>query len=334
MRVLYISPYNVGSTSRMRGKCLEQLLQAKEFKVIDTSIPIAATTRIFRSLGWRYKMGPLIHNINSYILNELKGDYGFDLVWIDKGVFIRPELVLQLKQQSGKLVHFTPDPAFAFHQSKLFYEALNLYDFCITTKSFEIKNYESHGVKTIFCTQGYDPALHKPWHSFEEKKGVVFVGHNEDDREETIASLLKENIPVTIAGNNWERFARKYKNNSSLAYLGKGIYGDEYGQQLSAALIGLGFLSKWIPELHTTRTIEIPACDTALLTESNDEIRSIFAAEDAIFFEKATDIAAQVKYYLSDRVALRKLAANGHAKIMNGGFSYFEIMNKLVQQIK
>ncbi len=334
MRILYISPYSIGSTSRMRGKYLEQILNPKEFKVVDTSIPLAQTSRLFRSLGWRYKFGPLIHNINRYISDALKGDYSFDLVWIDKGVFIEPEIVQKLKQYSHKLVHYTPDPAFTFHRSKLFYNALNLYDYCITTKSFEIDNYRAYGVKTIFCTQGYDPLLHKPYYSFDKKKGIVFIGHNEGDREYTIAKLIEQNIQVTIAGNSWGRFARKYSNNKYLIYKGKGIYGEQYAKELSAAAIGLGFLSKWIPELHTTRTIEIPACGTALVSERNAEISSIFSDNDVIFFDRTEDITEKVKYYLSNLEVLKQVTENGHHKIINGGFSYFEIMNRLVQQIK
>ena len=37
-----------------------------------------------------------------------------------------------------------------------------------------------------------------------------------------------------------------------------------------------GLLAKWVPELHTTRTFEIPACGTALVTERNSETALVF----------------------------------------------------------
>src|SRR5689334_11661743 len=157
MKALYVGHYDVGSTSRMRGEYLKQLLPEYEFVTINTDVPINATPKLLRSMGWRYKKGPLIRNINKYILKELNGNFEYDLVWIDKGVFIDPQIVQSLKQESRKLVHFTPDPAFTYHRSNLFYDALSLYDYCVTTKSFEIESYKKYGVKTIFCTQGYDP---------------------------------------------------------------------------------------------------------------------------------------------------------------------------------
>src|SRR6476660_1292662 len=142
MKVLYIGHYDVGSTSRMRGEYLKELLPGSEFKAVSIDPPLNATPRILRSVGWRYKKGPLIKNINNHIKNELGNVYAFDLVWIDKGVFIDPEIVHQLRKNSRRLVHFTPDPAFTYHRSKLFYQSIPNYDFCITTKSFEIESYK------------------------------------------------------------------------------------------------------------------------------------------------------------------------------------------------
>jgi spore maturation protein CgeB len=248
-------------------------------------------------------------------------------------VFIEPELVYALKQHSRKLVHYTPDPAFTYHRSKLFYDALGLYDYCITTKSFEIESYKKFGVKTIFCTQGFDPAVHKPYHKFREKQGVVFIGHREDEREMIMSQLVDKNIRVTIAGNHWDNFADKRKNKQNLIYKGKGLFGNDYARELSAALIGLGLLSKWIPELHTTRTFEIPACKTALVTEHNPEIGSIFSDDDVIYYDDAVEAVDKIEYYLAKKDRLLSFTENGHDKVISGGYSYIDILRKILKQI-
>jgi hypothetical protein len=333
MNALYIGHYDVGSTSRMRGEYLKQLLPQYQFVTINTDVPINATPRLLRSMGWRYKKGPLIRNINNYILKELNGSFVFDLVWIDKGVFVDPQVIYSLKQQSGKLVHFTPDPAFTYHRSNLFYDALPLYDYCVTTKSFEIESYKKYGVKTIFCTQGYDPDVHKPHHHFKEKSGVVFIGHKEDEREFIISELVERNIRVTVAGNHWEKFAAKRKHKSNLIYKGKGIFGEEYARELSGALVGLGLLSRWVPELHTTRTFEIPACKTALVTEHNPEIGSVFSDEEVIYYDDPDEAISKVEYYIGKKDKLIPFTENGYKKVTGGGYSYAEILSKILKQI-
>ena len=333
MKALYIGHYDIGSTSRMRGEYLKQLMPDHQFLVVNIDEPIKATPRLLRSMGWRYKKGPLIRNINNHIKNSLQNNYNFDLVWIDKGVFIDPQIIISLKKNSKKLVHFTPDPAFTYHRSNLFYNALPQYDYCITTKSFEIETYKTYGVKTIFCTQGFDPGIHKPYHTFKEKKGVVFIGHKEEEREYIISELVEKNIQVTLAGNHWEKFSAKRKHKSNLRYRGKGIFGEDYARELSGALIGLGLLSKWVPELHTTRTFEIPACKTALVTEHNPEIGSLFSDDDVIFYDDPDEAVTKIEYYLSKKERLVPFTENGYKKVTGGGFSYIDILSKVLKLI-
>ena len=317
----------------MRGEYLKQLYPNHNFLVINIDEPINGTPRLLRSMGWRYKKGPLIRNINKHIRGSLKGNYAFELVWIDKGVFIDPDIIYSLKKHSGKLVHFTPDPAFTYHRSKLFYEAISLYDYCITTKSFEIESYRKYGVKTIFCTQGYDPEVHKPYHHFKDKDGVVFIGHKEEEREYIVSQLVDKNVKVTLAGNHWDKFVAKRKHKSNLIYKGKGVFGQEYAKELSAALLGLGLLSKWVPELHTTRTFEIPACKTALVTEHNPEIGSVFSDEEVIYFDDADEAVTKIEYYLSKKDRVIPFADGGYKKVTGGGYSYLEILRKILKQI-
>ena len=64
----------------MRGDYLQELLPDYHFLIVNTDVPIDATPKILRSLGWRYKKGPLITNINRYISTLLNADFTYDLV--------------------------------------------------------------------------------------------------------------------------------------------------------------------------------------------------------------------------------------------------------------
>jgi spore maturation protein CgeB len=317
----------------MRCEYLKKLLPNYDFTVADIDIPLNATSRLFRSIGWRFRKGPLIVNINKFIEQVIRNNYSYDLVWVDKGVFIKPEIVHKLKANSHRLVHFTPDPAFTYHRSQLFYNALDQYDYCVTTKSYELEEYKRYGVKTILCTQGYDPEIHRPYHHVDEKEGVVFIGHREEEREYIISMLVEKNIQVTIAGNHWEKFAAKRKYASNLVYLGKGLFGVDYARELSKAMLGLGLLSKWVPELHTTRTFEIPACRTVLITERNSETTSIYSQNEAVFYSKPSEVIALVQELLSDREKAQMICENGYKKVSQGDYSYPLILKKILKEI-
>ena len=138
---------------------------------------------------------------------------------------------------------------------------------------------------------------------------------------------------VTLAGIKWNRFVQKHKNNNNLHYLGTTVLSNEYGKTLSAAKIGLGLLSKWIPELHTTRTLEIPACATALVTEKNTDTESIFNDSEVIFYNNTNHLVNEVITYLANDTLLAEKTKNGHQKVINGLFSYEQIMTNILQQI-
>lgn len=336
MNFLYIGQYTEGTTSKMRANQLVQLLHPLEFSIIDTHVPFYKACKLIRSIGFRYKKGPLIRQINNYIQQKLV-DGNYDLIWIDKGVFINKKTIALLRNKTKKLVHFTPDPAFTFHQSKLFLNSIVHYDYVITTKSFELQNYYEYISKNrvIYVTQGFDKNIHKKGDiKFSEKKGVVFLGHHETGRQEVIEELLKHQVSVTLAGINWSSFVSKHEDNQYLNYLGDGVYGEAYVKTLQEAKIAWGAISKWIPEKHTTRTFEIPACGTALLTESNDETTSFFQPSEAIFYSDQKDLISKVMFYLNHDEELEKITIAGYNAVQKKGFDYESIMRKALRQIR
>jgi len=335
MKVLYIGQYTLGTTSRMRGEALKAIIKPTIFEVIDANIPFFKTHRLLRSFGFRYKKGPLINNINKYIVAALKEE-AYDLIWVDKAVFVTPKTTALLRSKAAKLVHFTPDPAFTFHKSKLFLKSLPYYDFLVTTKSYELEHYYKY-IKTdkvLYATQGFDAKLHKASkHPFSKKEGFVFIGHYENQRAVVLEKLLQNDIKITLAGIKWHQFAKKHQNNSNLIYLGDGVYGEDYVKTLQNAKMAWGALSKWVPELHTTRTFEIPACGTALVTERNSETASFFKNSEAIFYNDINDLVTQVKYYMSNNKSLETLTEKGTKTVHLQGKDYKSIIHTLLQQI-
>ena len=335
MKVLYIGQYTLGTTSRMRGEALKAIIRPSVFEIIDTHIPFFKTHRLWRSFGFRYKRGLLINNINKYIVASLKEET-FDLIWVDKAVFIAPKTTALLRSKAVKFVHFTPDPAFTFHKSKLFFKSLPYYDFIVTTKSYELEHYYKYinTDKVLYATQGFDTKLHKPSKQlFSKKDGFVFIGHYEDQRAVVLEKLLQNDIKITLAGIKWNRFARKHQNNPNLTYLGDGVYGKDYVKTLQNAKMAWGAISKWVPELHTTRTFEIPACGTALVTERNSETSSFFKDSDAIFYNDINDLVTQIKYYMSNDKSLKILTEKGTKTVHLQGKDYKSIIHMLLQQI-
>ena len=335
MKVLYVGQYSDGTTSKMRCKVIQKILKPSIFQVIDANIPFYKTHRLLRSFGFRYKKGPLINNINKYIIAALKEET-YDLIWVDKAVFLTPKTTALLRSRASKLVHFTPDPAFTFHKSKLFLKSLPYYDFLVTTKSYELEHYYKY-IKTdkvLYATQGFDAKLHKASkHPFSKKEGFVFIGHYENQRGEVLEKLLQNDIKITLAGIKWNRFAEKHQDNPNLIYLGDGVYGEDYVKTLQNAKMAWGALSKWVPELHTTRTFEIPACGTALVTERNTETQLFFKDDEAIFYTNENDLIEKITFFMNNDKPLEVLTKKGTSRAVTNAYDYNSILNAILKTI-
>ncbi len=329
LKILYIGQCQFGSTSKMRYDALCNYFNSKLY-LIDISLPINSTCKLFRSLGWRFHKGPLIYNLNKYLLNQLMIflNLKFDIIWIDKASFVQLSTVNKLKKQTNCLIHYTPDIAFVRNASPFFKQTIHLFDYCITTKSFEIELYKKFGANAVaLFTQGFDPKIHFPCVPFENKSGVIFIGLFENYRGKIIQLLIDNQINVKLAGFGWNTFVRSNVKNKYLQFLNTELHNEDYAYSISSSLIGLGLLSQKFPELHTTRTFEIPACGTALITPFNFETSFYFDNEDVIFYNDENDFLNKIKYFLNNKPALKELTDRGRNKVVNGSYSYDKILS-------
>lgn len=319
----------------MRGEILKKMLSDSEAFFFDTRFNFLYFNRIWQSVGFRLKRGPLVARVNQNLKHQLANQDHFDLIWVDKAIYLTDETTRLLRSKSGLLVHYTPDTAFYENRSRLFYNNLNRYDYLITTKSFEKAFYLKTvpEEKIILCTQGYNRAIHKPYVGFQEKiYDVTFIGLQEPHRTEVMQSLLDSGLSVQLGGMGWSRFVNENRKNSQLRFIGEFIGKEEYGNYISSALFSPGFLSKKFSELHTTRTFEIPACGTALLTESNEETRSFFNEDEAIFYHTQEELVEKIHYYKQHAEELRLLTEKGMQRVQTDGRDYESILRDILQK--
>ncbi len=297
MRALYIGILSEGTTSKLRFDSLQRIKGDWDWEGLDTDRPFKASSRISRSLAFRLRIGGAVRAINRAVVDRVSRDQ-FDLIWVDKGVYLWPTTVKLLRQQAAKLVHYTPDTAFLNNHSRLFNATIDLYDLLVTTKSFEQYYYQRlvPPERVMLTTQSYDGNLHRPRCEFAEKRHeAVFVGLCEPDREVCLDQLLQRGIPVRLGGHGWGPFVRRHQNQQLLSFESERVFGDRYAEMLSQATVGLGLLTKRFGELHTTRTFEIPACGTVLATEANGETSQLFEQDEAIFFADYAELADTLK---------------------------------------
>ena len=312
------------------------MILGDEICSVDLS-PLLHTSKISDFLAWRFKEGPAIGKISQSIMGQFESIDCVDLIWIDKAAFIAKDAMKFLRQKASHLLHFTPDPAFVYHKSRHFLSSVGLYDTLVTTKRYELDHYnqfKSEGASVILVPQGIDLNVHRDSCAFDDKKvAISFIGHAEPSRIRLLNYLLNQGIPIYLAGRGWQSCVSRNKRylNKTLFYAGEGIYGSAYGEFLSSCLFSLGLVSDLAPDLTTTRTLEIPACGSAIFLPRNEESVSLFSEDEAFFYSGQEDIVTQYFESLADMSALKQKICKAKERVQRD-FTYESILRNILKQ--
>lgn len=337
-KVLYAGDLRYGTTSRERMESLIEL--GFDIVPFDIGTIYAPYHRVWRSLAWRIQIGPVIARANEMII-RLANSTKFDVVWVDKGTWLRPETVIHLrkKSQAKMALHYTPDAAFYSNRSRLFMKSMPHFDLCVTTKPFELKMYSAAKAKqTLMVLQGYsrsfDHVHAQRVQSNSNVCDVIFVGHRQSHYERCLKALALSGVDVAIHGAQWVNFeknadwARGYVKSD-------GLWGLDYVLALSTSRIGIGLLSKYIPETTTTRTFEIPASGSFLLAERTDDHLTLFEEnKEAVYWTSSEELIDKAKFYLKNETSRARIASAGRARCVSSAYGVLHQVSLILKTLE
>lgn len=337
MRIFYIGQLWEGGTALERMKTLNVL--GHSIISFDTSPYLRETIRPLKSIAARFNVGPVLTRLNHALKQQASRLHNVTHLWVDKGVWIYPETLQYLQSLTGATtIHYTPDPQFLFHRSRHFLRAVPLYDVLVTTKEWELDHYREAGAKRVLLThQGYDLRCY-PRTPSQAIRGtyasdVCFIGHSERHYVQRLRHLARTDINLRIWGPTWPRCA-KWRRWIHPYVSGGGLWGEEYLHAISSAKIGLGLLSKWIPETSTTRTFEIPAMGTFLLAERTALHQELFEeGKEAEFFASDDEMLDKARFYLKNNESRQRIASAGRTRCERSGYSTTDLLSKIISAL-
>jgi spore maturation protein CgeB len=339
-RILYVGPMVMGSTTLQRFQALQDLGHDVEAvtTVLPNSAPLAQPPLFARA--WRKVFGQRdLVKANARMLAAVQRSR-FDLVWIDKGLTIRPRTLQAIRkaQPRCRIVGFSPDDMMnAANQSRNFLRGLPLYDSYITTKSYNVAELAQLGCpQVLFMENGYDPRTHRPLpvtpRDRESLGGPVgFVGQWEPDRAASLRAAALAGMPLRVWGYTWERMTDVPPG---LRLENRPLWGDDYAKAICAFDINLCFLRKCNRDRQTTRSVEIPACGGFMLAERTEEHLGLFEeGKEAEFFSSDEELLAKIQYYLQHPDQRRRIARSGHERCQRSGYSYRERLCRVLHSV-
>jgi len=321
-RILYVGDLGPGSTAEMRMRALAAL----GFSVtgVDSAAgPISARRNPIQYLAIKIRRPMDVAGVNARLT---KDGPSAEIVWIDKGVTIRPETLATLRARAPAVfvIGYSPDDMMNRNMSSHFFRrTLPFYDVFFTTKTYNVAELRDLGCRrVIFVPNAYDPATHRPLARPGGGSGVDvgFIGTYEPDRANLLARLAGAGVPVVIRGNAWEPMKRQ--GIPGLTFQ-PAVIEDDYAAAIGTTRINLAFLRKSNRDLQTTRSVEIPACGGFMLAERTAEHQDLFAeGVEAAYFEGAEELIAKTRHYLAHEEEWARIADAGLARCLRDDYSY------------
>lgn len=316
--ILFAGPLWKGSTSVPRLKGLQEL--GLDVVTLDTTPWVGDGPKLLRSLNHRFYFGASVRAMNEALLRIGK-EYSPAIVWIEKGTWVYPSTLRQMRERARFLVHYNTDDVFArgayFWLHRL---GLRSYDLYLTTNRYNAKEIQQrYGVRTLRVGMGYDSDFYCPpsLDSFEILSEAVFVGHWQPHTERYIMALLNSGVHVQVWGYNW------WKAKVHALRATKHLPYTDYARTIGRAKIALCFLSRRNRNESTGRSFEIPAIGTFMLAERTAEHEFLYGdGVGAALFSSEKELVDKACYYLKHSEKRQAIAATGHARCQVLGLSW------------
>jgi spore maturation protein CgeB len=246
----------------------------------------------------------------------------FDLCFVDSGEWVTPRIIALLRQHAPKVVNYCIDDPFGKRdvaRFRAYRRSLPYYDLCAVVRpdnAVEARQAGAKRVVRVFMSSDEVTHAPRPVTPADERRwrtDVLFVGTWFPERGPFLLQLIKLGIPVTIRGTNWNKAPEWLALQA--AWKGGPVHGDDYAMAIQCAKVNIGLLSKGNRDLHTTRSLEIPALGGLLCAERTSEHLAMYAeGKEALFWSDAEECAKACAWALDHEEERKRIAAAGQAR--------------------
>ena len=172
-----------------------------------------------------------------------------------------------------------------------------------------------------------NPEIYKA-QKVEKKYDVSFVGTWSDKRAKVLLDLAERGIKIDLFGNNkWEEI-----NHPNILFHGFADNRKECPEIYSASKINLNITNDQLLTSLPLRIFDVGACNSFLLTDDQDDARSIFQKDELIIYKNTDDLEEKILYYLANE-SERELISQKMYEHVNKDYTYEVQLSKMLEML-
>lgn len=335
--ILYIGS-NSG-TSRHRALCLRRIGHNVEILNPRSFLPSSQPMDF-----WTHHTGALWVGtfVRSRILKTIRSRE-FDLVWVDAGEVICPELVRDLKKQARFILNYNVDDPYGGRDGKkwrLYLRSVPFYDLVAVVRDCNIAEaYKAGATDVIRVHRSSDEVAHAPRQLSPSDRAnwesdVAFIGTWMPERGPFLTRLVERGVRLSIWGDRWSKaeqwpILRPHWRGAGLDH----DSGDDYARAVQCARVCIGLVSKGNRDTCTQRSFEIPQLGSVLCAERTSEHLALYTENvEAVFWSDPDECAEKCKQLLAEDPWRRQVARNGQLRAARNGTSNEAIMSQIISR--
>lgn len=335
-RILYLGAQN--------GTCLDRAHAYQRLGHVVTHIDprkllpsTAWTDRVTWHLGGQWLAPWLQRQLSSQLAGQQ-----FDLCHVDCGEWVTPSTVAMLKRHATQVINYCIDDPTGPRDGRRFSayrQALPHYDLVVVMRDANVTEALQLGAKRVYRVfMSADELSHAPRTlSAADLKNwsadVLFLGTWMPERGPFMLELVRAGVPLTIQGAHWSK-APEWPELEAY-WRGGPIGGHDYAKAIQCARINLGLLSKGNRDMHTTRSMEIPALGGLLCAERTPEHLALYQeGVEAVFWDNAQECAKVCLDLLKQEAKQVTLAEAGHQRYLASPHTNQKMLNRVLEQLE
>ena len=251
----------------------------------------------------------------------------FDLCYVDQGEWVTPKVISLLRRHAPIIINYNIDDPLGPRDGarfKAYRKSLPYYDLNAVVRQENVAEAHDLGAKNVVRVyRSADEITHAPRKLTEQDhqtwdSDVLFLGTWFPERGPFLLNLIQRGVPLTIRGPNWHKAPEwpQLKNH----WKSGAIAGDDYAKAIQCAKFNLGLLSKENRDLHTTRSLEIPALVGLLCAKRTSEHVSMYnEGQEALFWKDADECSSMCRFALADENRRHAIAEAGYQRLKKNG---------------